>query len=129
MLYGMQRGPLRHAIVDGVDVLVETIPVDGTEYTSGRLDDAVDKMSAAFDRSQQVITAMASNVARAVGDLGHRGIHPDQVSIEFGLSFSAEGKIIIAGATVEAALKVNIVYDRPRLLDEAQSQPVAPPGS
>jgi hypothetical protein len=99
--------------VGDVEVLVETVPVAGSEPTSGRSDKAGQKMLDAFDRAQETIAAVATRLAGTVGDLTARSVRPDRVEVEFGLSFTAQGNVIVAGSSVAASLKVKVSYDRP----------------
>jgi hypothetical protein len=66
-----------------------------------------------------------------VTELGERAVRPDHVQVEFGLSFSATGNVIVAGSTVEATLKVSITYDRSKDSNPpaAQSALAAAPGA
>jgi hypothetical protein len=100
--------------VNGVDLLIETVPVAavGTQETSGKALRAVENLSETFDRGQDAIVAIATRLAGTLGELGARKVDPGQVQVEFGLSFSATGNVIVAGSTVEASLKVTITFDR-----------------
>lgn len=111
--YAGQRGQLKPARIGDVDLWIETVPVAGDEQASGRADEAIQRVSAAFDRGQDTIVAIATKLAGTIGELGARAVRPDHVQVEFGLSFSANGNVIVAGSTVEATLKVSITYDRP----------------
>ena len=98
--------------VGGVDLLVSTVVLPGSEQTSGRLDRAGQKVVDAFDGAQAAIEAIGSRVADTVRSLNGQAAHPSGVSVEFGLSFTATGGVVVAGATAEASLKVTISYDR-----------------
>ena len=50
--------------VGGMDLLVETTPVAGTEQTSGKLDRAQEAVADAFDRAQSAIVAVAESTVR-----------------------------------------------------------------
>jgi Trypsin-co-occurring domain 1 len=99
--------------VDGVDLLVATVVVPGSEPTSGRLDRAGRRVVEGFDRAQEAISAVAVRLAGSVKQLEERAVRPDRLQVEFGLSFTAEGGILVAGSSVAASLKVTISYDRP----------------
>jgi Trypsin-co-occurring domain 1 len=120
--YSGQRGQLKQARIGDVDLLIETVPVAGDEQTSGRAEEAIERVSAAFDRGQDTIVAIATKLAGTVTELGVRSVRPDHVQVEFGLSFSATGNVIVAGSTVEATLKVSITYDRPEQPKASPSQ-------
>lgn len=98
--------------VGGVEVLVEARPVAGSEPTSGRLEAAAGRAVEAFDKAQETITAIAERVAGTVGELARRSARPDRMEVEFGLSFTASGNVIVAGSTVEATLKITVAYER-----------------
>ena len=106
---GGQLLPVR---VGDVDLLVETTVVPGSEPTSGRLGDAASRVAGAFDEAERAIVEIAGRLAGTVADLGKRGTRPDHVQVQFGLKFSAQGTIIVAGATAEASLQVTVTYDR-----------------
>lgn len=97
--------------VGEIELLVETRAVAGTEQTSGRLDAVADRAVEAFDRAQEAITAVATKVAGTVRELGRQAVRPDRVEVEFGLSFTASGNVIVVGGSAEATLKVTVVYE------------------
>ncbi|MFC9897661.1 CU044_2847 family protein [Nocardia sp. NPDC127579] len=94
-----------------VDVLVETIPAPGTQPTS-TLSDAAQKVENAWDRAMTVIEAAAVSSLEMVKRLGHTSASPDRFEIEMGLSFTASGTVIVAGASGAATLKVKLTYER-----------------
>jgi len=98
--------------VGGVELLVETAPVTGTEQLSSTLDRAQASVADAFDRAQSAIVAVAASTVDTIGRLGERSVHPDEMTVTFGLKFSAQGHVIVAGASGEAALEVSLTYRR-----------------
>ena len=96
--------------VGGMDLLVETMPVTGTEQTSGKLEKAQEAVAGAFDRAQLAIVAVAESTVQTIGQLGKRSVHPDEMQVTFGLKFSAQGNGIVAGAAGEATLEVALTY-------------------
>ena len=96
--------------VGGMDLLVETMPVAGTEQTSGKLDRAQEAVADAFERAQSAIVAVAESTVRTIGQLSKRSVHPDEMQVTFGLKFSAQGNVIVAGAAGEATLEVALTY-------------------
>jgi hypothetical protein len=96
--------------VGGMDLLVETMPVAGTEQTSGKLDKAQEAVGDAFDRAQSAIVAVAESTVATIGQLGKRSVHPDEMQVTFGLKFSAQGNVIVAGVAGEATLEVALTY-------------------
>jgi hypothetical protein len=113
--------------VNGVQVLIETVAAPAGEPASGKgtsqgltsesrgvlADKAADGLVDAFDHAQDVIEAIATRLAGTVSSLAERAVHPDTVELEFGLSFTASGGIIVAGSSVEASLRVTIGYGQP----------------
>ena len=65
--------------VGEVDLLVETVPVAGTEPTSG-LDKVGDRIVDAFAAAREAIVE-ASSTAEVVGQLGQRARRPDQLEV------------------------------------------------
>src|SRR5262249_25231869 len=94
-----------------VEVLVETTPVAGSEPTTS-LSEATARMADAFDDVRAAIVQVAVKTVGVIGDAAKRGARPDRLEVEFGLKFSASGKLIVASATAEASLQVKLVYDR-----------------
>lgn len=119
---GVVMGRLVPVEVDGVQVLVQAVVEPGDEGTSGRADEAAQKVLAAFDHAQDVIVGLGSKLAGSVAELGRRGCDPSQVQVEFGLAVTTKGNIVVVGAEAEASVKVSITYDRP-----PRSRPVGGP--
>jgi 2-polyprenyl-6-methoxyphenol hydroxylase-like FAD-dependent oxidoreductase len=99
--------------IGDVELLVETVPAVGSEPTAG-LDQARDRVLDAYERAQAAIVAVASSTVDTIGELTARNARPDQIEMEFGLKFSAQGGIIVAGASGEATLTVRLSYLAPR---------------
>jgi predicted oxidoreductase len=95
--------------VDGEQLFVEVVQVAGSEPTS-RLDTARDRAVDAFDRAKQAIVAVAAATVQVAEDLATRSVKPQSVEVEFGLKFSAQGNIIVAGGSGEATLKVRLTF-------------------
>ncbi|HEY9371912.1 CU044_2847 family protein [Streptomyces sp.] len=98
--------------VGDVELLVETVPVAGSEPTS-RLQGASRHVVDAFDHAQDAVVAIATSAAEGIGRLKDRAVRPEQVEVEFGLKFSAQGNVIVAGASGEASLVVRMTYRGP----------------
>jgi hypothetical protein len=96
--------------VGGMELLVEVSPVAGTEPTSTRLDRAGEAVTEAFDRAQAAIAAVAASTVATIGQLGQHAVCPETVQVKFGLKFSAQGNVIVAGASGEATLEVSLTY-------------------
>lgn len=99
--------------VGQVVVLAEALVPPGSEQTSsGALGRAGDKAIEAFDAAQEVMVELAVKVAGSVAEMGKRAVSPDEVAVEFGLTFATNGSIVLAGASAAASLKVTITYQR-----------------
>jgi len=110
--------------VGAVEVLVEVVPVAGSQQTSaaGR---AADYVAGAFDRAQAAVEEIAVSTARTVGRMARRVGHPESVEVEFGVKVSAKGDVIVAGSSGEASLKVKIVYGSSLSREEPEPEPGA----
>lgn len=95
--------------VGDIEVLVQTIPVAGTEPTSTR--DAGERVLDAFERAHDVIVGAATSTIEVLGKLATRAARPDKLEIEFGLGFSIKGNIIVVSGQADATLKVKLTYD------------------
>jgi hypothetical protein len=114
--------------VGDTEVLVETVVVAGTEPTAGRAQQMLESVADAFDHAQRVIVNVATSTAEMIETTAARAARPDHVEIEFGLSFSASGKIVmVAGATAGATLRVLLSYDaKPPPAGTDSAQPAVP---
>jgi hypothetical protein len=93
----------------GVDVLIQVVPVAGTERVS-RGGDAGKRVLDAFEEAQAVIVGAAKSTVTVIDRLGSAA-RPSALQVEFGLGFSAGGNVIVAAASVDATLKVTLTYD------------------
>lgn len=98
--------------VGEIDMQVETVTVPGSQQTS-RLGDAIEHVSEAFERAQSAIVEVAASTAQMIGRTAARGARPDHVEVQFGISFSAQGGVILAKAGGQASLTVTLTYDAP----------------
>jgi len=100
--------------VGGVELLVTTVVLPGSEQTSGaRMAKAAEAVVDAFDTAGAAIEAVAGKVAATVAALSAKAMAPEKLSVEFGLSFTASGGVIVAGASAQASLKVTVTYPVP----------------
>ncbi len=95
--------------IGDVELLVETSPVAGAEPTS-TLSRAQEAVGDAYDRAQAAIVAVASSTVDVIGQLSERAMRPEQVEVRFGLKFSMQGNVVLAGASGEATLEVTLRY-------------------
>jgi Trypsin-co-occurring domain 1 len=112
----MVTGPVVPLRVGGVEVLVEATVVAGSEPTS-RADRAGERLADAFERAHDLIIEMAADTVRLVREATERAARPQRIEVEFGLKFSAQGNVIVAGASGEATLVVRLGYDTSRAAD------------
>ncbi|MEU6819815.1 CU044_2847 family protein [Streptomyces atriruber] len=98
--------------VGEVELLVEAASVPGSEPTS-RLRDAGQQVVASFDVARDAVVEIATSTAQAVGRLREQAVRPEQIEVEFGLKFSAQGNVIVAGASGEASVVVRMTYQAP----------------
>jgi NTP-dependent ternary system trypsin peptidase co-occuring protein len=96
----------------GVDLLVEVAPVVGSEPTSAKLDRAHEAVVGVVDQLQTTIEAVAESTVRTISHLAERTTHPDEMEVKFGLKFTAQGNVVVAGAAGEASLEVTMTYRR-----------------
>jgi Trypsin-co-occurring domain 1 len=99
--------------VGDLDVLVETIPAAGPSANglAPRVDAPVSKLEDAFTQAENTIAAIASSTVQAIRNAAAHAARPDHVEVSFGLCFSAEGGVIVAGASGQASLQVTLIYD------------------
>jgi hypothetical protein len=115
--------------VGDIEIEVESVPVAGTEATSGRAVKAAGNVLEAFGRAQDAIIEVAKSTAEMIEKAG-AAARPDRVDVEFGLKFSASGGVIMAGVAGEASLKVTLGYDigsRPAAAQPDSALPAAAP--
>lgn len=97
----------------GVEVLVETVPVTGTEPTA-RWGDAEERVLGALDSAQHAIVGLAATASHVMDQLSaHPTAHPAKLEVEFGVGFTAKGNVIFASGEANATLKVKLTYDAP----------------
>lgn len=101
--------------VGEVDLLVETVLVAGTESTSGisGLDRVGGRIADAFAQARRAIVEVASSTAEVLEKLGNRTRRLEKLEIEFGLSFSAKGNVIVVDGESGATLRVKVIYGVP----------------
>ncbi|CAL9399737.1 hypothetical protein SUDANB145_01439 [Streptomyces sp. enrichment culture] len=104
--------------VGDVELLVETVPVAGSEPTS-RLGEAGRRVTDSFDQVRDAVVEIGTSAAQAVGRLRAQAVRPEQVEVEFGLRLSVQGNVVLVGSSGEASLVVRMTYRAP----EAESRP------
>lgn len=83
------------------------MPQAGSQNTSA-VDKALASTVDAFGRAQQAIEAIAVATAHTIGRTATRLASPESAQVEFGISVSAKGDVILAGAAAEASFKVTL---------------------
>jgi Trypsin-co-occurring domain 1 len=98
--------------IDNITLLVEVAPTPGSERTSSHIDRARGAVTEAFERAQAAITAVATSTLSTITQLGHQGRRPSEVEIKFGLKFTAEGSVVVAGVSGESTLEIVLKYTK-----------------
>jgi hypothetical protein len=98
--------------IGDVELLVEVTPVASSEPTSAKLDRAHGAVVAAFDRVQESIMGIAESTVNTIKQLATHSTHPDEIEVKFGLNFTAQGNVVVAGAAGSASLEVTMTYRR-----------------
>lgn len=97
--------------IGDVDVLVEVTAVAGSEPTSA-VDVVLDKAADSFERAKTTIVAVGKSAVDVIERLAQSPLaHPATVEVEFGLGFTAAGRVIMAGASASAILNVKLTYE------------------
>lgn len=94
------------------ELLIETTTVGGTEPTS-RLGEASKCAVDAFMRAQTAIVDIAYTTMQSIERMSELAARPNSLEVEFALKFSAQGNVIVAAGSGEAALKVKLSYGGP----------------
>ena len=95
--------------IGDIELLVEAVPTAGSEQTS-RADGVAGRVTDTFGRAQHAIVELATSTAGTLRQLGERAARPQSLEIEFGLRFTAQGNVVLAGASTEATLTVKLAY-------------------
>ncbi|WP_141578757.1 CU044_2847 family protein [Actinomadura sp. WMMA1423] len=92
-------------------VLVEVSPAFGSERTSvdGRVRERADQ---AIRHANRTVTRLASELTNTVQAMPEAD-RPQDVTMEFGINFTAEGNAAIAKAGAQATLKITLTYRFP----------------
>jgi hypothetical protein len=98
--------------VGDVEVLVDTVVIAGTQPTASRFNKVGQQTSDAYARAQDVILGVAVSTAELIGKCAARGARPDKAEVEFGLSFSTSGNVVMVGVTAQATFRVLLSYER-----------------
>lgn len=99
-------------------------PPDGA--LSPRVAAPVGELEDTFTKAEGAIAAIASSTVQAIRNAEEHAARPDHVQVCFGLSFSADGGVIVAGASGQASLQVTLIYDTKAPADGAGPDGAAP---
>jgi hypothetical protein len=91
----------------GVDLLMQATRVTaaGSQPTS-----ASARVADVYERAEPVIIRIASAVAGTVAKLAQEPVKPQGVELNFGLSVSIEGDIVLLKGTTEATMAITLSY-------------------
>lgn len=89
------------------EILVEVVTPTGSQPTS-RLQDAAGRVVDAFGEVEQAVRAICGRLISIADELPE----PADVEVQFGLKFTAEGNVVLAGASAEASLSITVKYRR-----------------
>ncbi|GAA0280852.1 hypothetical protein GCM10010302_18250 [Streptomyces polychromogenes] len=95
---------------DGTDgvLRVQIREVDESLARVGRGGGAVARASRSFGDMVDGIRPVADSFVSRLGAMAHR---PDEITLEFGVSLSAEADIVIASTTTEANFSVTLTWN------------------
>jgi len=97
--------------VDGMPIWVEAVVEPGEEPTAfGRK--IGERLPEIFAHAKIAIAYLSREALEAARDVAKEVASPEQIEIQFGLKFSTQGSIIIAGSTLESSLSVKIIYSK-----------------
>lgn len=91
----------------GVTLRVQATRVAGTERTAA----VGERVVAAYEDAEAAILGVASSVAETVGRMEEAARQPREVQVQFGLSVSVEGSVLVVKGTSGATFAVTLTYD------------------
>ncbi|MCX5197446.1 CU044_2847 family protein [Streptomyces sp. NBC_00249] len=110
---------------DGTDGMlrVQIREVDGSLERVGRGSGSVARASRTFGEMIDGIRPVADSFVGRLSGLVHR---PDEITLEFGVSLSAEADVVIASTSTEANFSVTLTWNSPTAADTAPDRPDTP---
>lgn len=103
--------------IDGEPIWLEAEIEPGDQPTAfGRRRGA--DLPEVLSRAQKAIAYLSRETLEAARSVANDVACPEQVEIQFGLKFSTQGSIILAGSSLESSLSVKVVYARSEILRE-----------
>ncbi|MDG4831812.1 CU044_2847 family protein [Solwaraspora sp. WMMD1047] len=73
-----------------------------------------ERIVSAYEDAEAAILGVASSVAATIGRMGEAARRPREVQVQFGLSVSVEGTVLVVKGTTGATLAVTLTYDAAR---------------
>jgi hypothetical protein len=105
-------------LIEGEEIYIEVADVYGAQKT-GVGSKFVEGTEQAFDRAMNTIGSVSRQLVATVGNLKEAS-RPEEFSLEFGVKFKLDGKVVIASTSGEASLVVKMLY-KPNSLHEGAS--------
>lgn len=96
-------------MLNGTQIYVEPVIQAGSQ-AMGRLSDAREQVMDVASDLDKTIASLAASGVNAILRQQNTIQRPEAFEIEFGLKFSAEGRILVAGASADASLVVRLKY-------------------
>jgi hypothetical protein len=104
----MKKQFIEYLTEEGIVITVEAEPgpavPGGTTLISGG---TLQKASARFEEALEPLRKISGAIIRKIKDLD---THPDEISVELGLKFSASAGVILTSVDSEANLKINLKW-------------------
>ena len=102
--------------LDGTAVLVRTTDSGHGEVVTRGLGDSgiIERAQRSFEAALRPIRAVSEGV---LAELSAAPRHPDSVSVEFGLEFTANSSAVIVGASGAASIRVQLTWQAPAVED------------
>jgi hypothetical protein len=63
-----------------------------------------------FAKAEDAIVEVATRIASTINRMAERSVAPERLDVEFGLSFTVQGNVIVGSASGAASLKVTVSY-------------------
>ncbi len=105
----MKKQFIEYLTEEGIVITVEAEPgpavPGGTTLISGG--GTLQKASARFEEALEPLGKISGAIIRKIKDLD---THPDEISVELGLKFSASAGVILTSVDSEANLKINLKW-------------------
>lgn len=104
---------LQPFMIGDVEVQVEAVVTPGSQEVSTKHggDAVVERSTAAFERVEQVISAVSERSAALIAEHAQSGLAPDEMTVAFGVSFSVEGGLVFAKGTAGSTIEVTLTYE------------------